>query len=65
MWALATSRPATCNRSTPGLGEHEIAGLVGMDTVKVLDDLVVEERAKEFIGTLVCQAEAVGEEIGR
>ena len=36
-----------------------------MDTFNVLDDLVVEERAKEFIGTVVRQAEALGEELDR
>lgn len=49
----------------PGLGEHEIAGLVGMDIFKVLDDLVIKERAKEFIGTAGGRAEALGEQVDR
>ena len=36
-----------------------------MDTFKVLDDLVVEERAKELVGTLGRQAEASGEKLDR
>lgn len=39
--------------------------MVGMDAFKGLDDLVVEKRAKEFIGTVVCQAKASGEQIDR
>ena len=49
----------------PGLGEHDIPGLVGMDAFNGLDDLVVEERAKEFVGTLGRQAEALGKQLDR
>ena len=36
-----------------------------MDAFKVLDDLGVEERAKELVGTVGRQAEALGEEVDR
>ena len=52
-------------QADPGLSERDIPGLVSMDALELLDNLVVEERTKEFIGTVVRQAEALGEGLDR
>ena len=62
MQACATIAPGFVQNGGARAGEHVILRVVGIDIGKPLHEPVVAKQAKEFVGRLAGQAQALGQE---